>query len=67
MRLDLILSMRDIYISSNMNSLIKFTYSSRSSEFKDILPQNISKMITKIVSISTRIVISYAIKQGILL
>ena len=66
-RLDLILSMRDIYISSNMNSLIKFTYSSRSSEFKDILPQNISKMITKTVSISTRIVISYAMKQGILL
>ena len=66
-RLDLRLSMRDIYINSNMNSLTKFTYSSRSSEFKDILPQNISKMITKTVSISTRIVISYAMKQGILL
>ena len=66
-RLDLILLVRDIYINSNMNSLTKFTYSSRSSEFKDILPQNISKMITKTVSISTRIVISYAMKQGILL
>ena len=66
-RLDLILLVRDIYINSNMNSLTKFTYSSRSSEFKDILPRNISKMITKTVSISTRIVISYAMKQGILL
>ena len=36
-RLDLIFSMRDIYINSNFNSLTKFT-SSRSTEFKDILP-----------------------------
>ena len=31
----------------------------------DILPQNISKMITKTITISTRIVTSYAMKQRI--
>ena len=44
----------------------KFTSSSsRSTKFKDILPWNISEMITKTISISTRIVISYAMKWGI--
>ena len=66
-RCDLIFSMRDIYISSNLNPLTKFTSSSRSTEFKDILPWNISQMIMKTIPISTRIVISYAMKQGILL
>ena len=66
MRLDLIFSMRDIYINSNPNPLTKFT-SSRSTKFKDILPWNISQMITKTIPISTRIVISYAMKWGILL
>ena len=47
MRLDLILSMRDIYINSTLNPLTKFTSSSRSTDFKDILPWNISQMITK--------------------
>ena len=56
-RLDLILTMRDIYINSNVSPLTKFT-SSRSTEFKDILTWNISEMITKTVPISTRIVIS---------
>ena len=65
MRLDLILSMRDIYINSNLNPLTKFTRSSRSTEFKDILPRNISQMITRTTLISTRIVISYAVKQVI--
>ena len=46
-RLDLILLMRDIYINFNLNPLTKFTSSSRSTEFKDILPGNISQMITK--------------------
>ena len=55
--LDLILTMRDIYINSKVNPLTKFT-SSRSTEFKDILPWNISEMITKAVPISTRIVLS---------
>ena len=64
-RLDLILSMWDIYINSNLNPLTKFTSSSRSTEFKDILPWNISQMVTKTVPISTRIVISYVMKRGI--
>ena len=64
-RLDLILFMRDIYINSNLNPLTKFTSSSRSTKFKDILQWNISQMTTKTVPISTRIVISYTMKQGI--
>ena len=44
-RLDLIFTMRDTYINSNLNPLIKFPSSSRSTEFKDILPWNISQMI----------------------
>ena len=65
LRLDLILAMRDIYINSNLNPLIKLTSSRRSSEFEEIPPWNISQMITKAVPISTRIVISYAMKWGI--
>ena len=57
--------MRDIYINYNLNPLTKFTSSSISIEFKDILPWNISQLITKTVPISMRIVISYAIKRGI--
>ena len=64
MRLDLIFSMWHIYINSNLNPLTKFTSSSRSTELKDILPWNISQMITKTISISVKIVISYAMKQG---
>ena len=55
-RLDLILSMRDIYISSDLKPLTKFTSSSRRTEFKDILVWNISQMIMKTIPISTRIV-----------
>ena len=66
-KLDLILSMRDIYINSNLNPPTKFTSSSRSTEFKDILPLNISQMITKTISIRTRIVISCVMKLHILL
>ena len=64
-RLDLIFSIRDIYINSNLNPLTKFMSSSRSMELKGILPCSISQMITKTISIITRIVISYAMKQGI--
>ena len=64
-RVDLIFSMRDIYINSNLNPLTKFTSSSRSSKLKDILPWNISQMIMKTILITMRIVISYAIKRGI--
>ena len=64
-RLDLIFSMRNIHINSNLNPLTKFTSSSASTEFKDILPWNISQMIMKTIPISTRIVISYVMKKGI--
>ena len=57
MRVDLVFSMRDIYINSNLNRPTNFTSSGRSTEFKDILPWNISKMITKTIPISTRTVI----------
>ena len=60
-RLDLILTMRNIHINSNLNPLTEFTSSRRSTEFKDILPWNITQMITKAIQIST-IVISYAVK-----
>ena len=67
-RFDLILTMRDIYINSNLNPLTKFTSSnSRSTEFKYILPWNIYQMITKTIPISARIAISYAMKWSILL
>ena len=65
MRLDLILIMRGVYINSNLNPLTEFISSSRSTEFKDILRWNICQIITKTIPISTRIVISYAMKQGI--
>ena len=41
-RLDLILIMKNIYINSNLIPLQKFTSSSRCTEFKDILPWNVS-------------------------
>ena len=63
--LDLKFSMRDIYINSNANPLTKLISSSRSIELKDILPWNVSQMIRKTIPIITRIVISYAMKQGI--
>ena len=65
MRFDLILTMRDIYINSNLNPLTKFTSSSRSTELKDIFPWNISQMTTKTVSVSTKRVMSYMMKLGI--
>ena len=42
--------MRDISINSNLNPLTELTSSSTSTEFKDILPRNISQMITKTVN-----------------
>ena len=38
-------TMRNIYLHSNQNPLKKFTNSSRSTKFKDILPRNISQII----------------------
>ena len=61
---DLILKMRDMYMNSNLNPITKFTCSSRGTEFKDILPRNMSEMITKTIPI--RIAINYAVKQNIL-
>ena len=58
--------MRDMYINSNLNPFTKFTNSSRSTEFRDILLWNNSQMITKTIPISKRIVISYAMKWSIL-
>ena len=65
-RFDLILLTRDIYINSNLNSLSELTSNSGSTDFKDILPWNISQMITETIPISTKIVISYALKRDIL-
>ena len=58
--LNLILMIRDTYINSNLKRHTKFTSSSRSTEFKDFLPWNISQKITKSVIISKRIVINYS-------
>ena len=49
MKLDLIYSVRDIYINANLNPPTEFTSSSRSTELQDILPWNISQMITKTI------------------
>ena len=51
-------------LNSNLNPITKFTCSSRGTEFKDILPRNMSEMITKTIPI--RIAINYAVKQNIL-
>ena len=66
MRLDLIFTVRDIYISSKLNLRTKFNRSRRSTEFKDILPWNISQIITKTIQIHKSIVISFTVKRGIL-
>ena len=64
-RHDLILTMRDIYMNSKLNTHTKFTSSSKSTEFNNILPWNIYHMIRKSLPISTRILINYAMKRGI--
>ena len=63
--LTLIFTMRDIYINSNLKSLMKFNSSSKVSEFKDIFPWNISHMIKKAIPLTMTIVIKYAVKRGI--
>ena len=65
MRLDLIFIMRDIYIDCNLNALTISTSNSRSTKSEDFLLWNISQVITKTISISTRIVISYAVERGV--
>ena len=59
----LMFTMRDIYTNSDPNSFPKFT-STRSTEFKDIFPWNISQITMKTIPVSTRIVISYTMKRG---
>ena len=54
-RFDLILTMRDIYINFNWKKYIH----------EPTLLWNISQMTTKTIPISTRIVVSFAMKQGI--
>ena len=66
MRLELILTMRNMYISSSLSPLKKYISISRSTKFKNILQWNISQLITNTFPISTRIVIIYIMKQGIL-
>ena len=53
-----------LYNTQGLNKLTKFTSSSKSTGFKDIF---ISQMIKETVPISRRIVITYAVKQGIML
>ena len=53
-----------IYINSNLNPL---TSSSRRTKLKDILPWNMSQMIMKTIPIGSQRVISYVMKQGIVL
>ena len=62
----LIITMRNIYLNSSLNPLIKFTSSTRSTGFEDIDSWSISQRIMKTISISTKIVISYTMKQNIL-
>ena len=64
-RIHLTFTMRDIYISCNMNPLKEFTSNSRSTNFKYILLRNISRMIMETIPISTRIVVTYVMKWGI--
>ena len=47
--------MRDIYINSNLDSLTKYSSSSRNIKFKAILTSKISEMIMNTIQISTRI------------
>ena len=63
--LDLIFTIRDICINSSLNLLIKFSGSTRSTNFQGVLPWNISKMNTKSISVSTRIVTGCAMKRDI--
>ena len=53
------------YSKSNLKPLTKSTCNGKKTAFKNILPWSISQMITKIISISTRTVTSYATKRSI--
>ena len=59
------LGWEDIHINSKLDPLTKLSTSSRSAKLKDILPLNISQMITTTVPISTRIVINCSMKRAL--
>ena len=63
--LELIFTMMNIYINSNLNPLTKFFSGSRNTKFENILPWNISQMIMKTIPSSMGIIISNVITQGI--
>ena len=64
--LGLIFMIKNMCIISKLDPLTKFTTtSSRAISFTDILPWNISLMITKIVSINRRIITICTIKRSI--
>ena len=64
MRLHLIYSMRNIYKNSNLERLTQFSSSCRSTEFKNIIPWTISKMIMKNIPVHTRIVIKCEMRRS---
>ena len=55
MRLGLIFTLGDIYINSHLKPLTKFSTNSRTTEFKDFFLWNITQIISKTISISTKI------------
>ena len=57
MELDLIFTMRDIYINSNLDTIKKFS-SSRSTEFKDILPSFSQMMKSEIMILTSNILMT---------
>ena len=65
MKFELIYTMRDKYINSKMDLFTKFSCNSRSTKFKDILPWNISQMISNTVPISIRIIKSCMVQRSI--
>ena len=63
MRLDWIFKMRDIDINSNLDQLKISGTISKSAKFKNILPWNISQMITRTHNQHESIVTSFVIKK----
>ena len=59
LRLDLIFSISNIHINSNLTPITRFTSSSRSTNLKNVFPWNISQLITKTIPVRLRIVVNY--------
>ena len=62
LRHNLIFMVSDVHVDFNMDPMMKCISSSKSTEFKDILPWSISQMITNIIPVIMGIVMRYAIK-----